>query len=160
MMETEELRGSFACPICGRDTPHHHSDEQVVAYQENELHRGDGWISVTLRQPTKRGWYLCSDIVVDPNQYGKKKDFWDHHPLWSQLSWFLWVRDGGRSGNMDNEIQEVLFYDPLDGGWRLRNLLGNAAVSGAESRRTVHATPKYWRELPANRQSTGGSDGR
>lgn len=30
---TQEPRGTFACPICGKDTPHHHTAPVVDAYQ-------------------------------------------------------------------------------------------------------------------------------
>ena len=28
-----ELKGTFACPICGQDTPHHHTSEEIEASQ-------------------------------------------------------------------------------------------------------------------------------
>ncbi|MBB4611722.1 hypothetical protein [Sphingomonas yabuuchiae] len=28
-----EGRGGFACPICGQETPHHHTSKVVDAYQ-------------------------------------------------------------------------------------------------------------------------------
>jgi uncharacterized Zn finger protein (UPF0148 family) len=28
-----ELKGTFACPICGQDTPHHHTKEEIEAAQ-------------------------------------------------------------------------------------------------------------------------------
>jgi hypothetical protein len=28
-----ELTGTFTCPICGQDTPHHHTPEEVAARQ-------------------------------------------------------------------------------------------------------------------------------
>ena len=90
----DDLNGTFACPICGLDKPHHHPDEQVAAYREDQVRR-DGWTSVAHRQPKESGWYLCLGIEVDPDQYGKKKDFWTPNERWSQLSWFRWVRNAG-----------------------------------------------------------------
>ena len=158
-MEEQELHGSSVCPICGVDRPHWHSDEQTAAYREDQVHGGDGWTSVALRQPKEWGFYLCLDVRIDPDQYGKPKDFWQGHERWSQLSWFLWVRDGGKMGRTERDIPEVLFYDNIQGNWQLRNLLGNAAVSGAESRHPVIANPRYWRPLPVARKSTGSANG-
>lgn len=149
-----KAKGTFACPICGHDKPHHHPDKQVAAYREDQV-RNDGWISTAHRQPNKGGWYLCLGVEV-PNDYGKNPDDgFLAHQRWSVISWLNWVRNGGaicgRYTTTESEIQEVLFYDH-DGvfrGWRLRNLLGNAVPSGAESRFAVYAKPKYWRELPA-----------
>ena len=140
--------GTFACPICGVDVPHSHTEDEQKAYHEEQLRPKDGWIRAQLQKPKERGWYLCRGVEIDRDQFGKAKDIWDHHPRWSQLSWFKWVRDGGARGWMEYEIPEVLFFDPIYGGWQLRNLLGNAVPSGAESRHRVMADPKYWRELP------------
>ncbi len=141
--------GTFACPICGTEVPHPHTEAEQKAYREEQLHpRQDGWNRTELKKPNKRGWYLCVGVEVPADQYGKPKDFWDNNEQWSQLSWFAWVRLGGARGWSENEIQEVLFYDPMYGGWQLRNFLGNAVISGAESRHQVRANPKYWRELP------------
>lgn len=152
-IELSELAGTFACPICGVDKPHPHTEEQQKAYHEEQLRgsfhaNGDGWIRTELRQPKERGWYLCRGVEVPPDQFGKPKDFWDRNDRWSQLHWFNWVRHAGNSGWSEEEIQEVMFYEPIYGGWRLRNFLGNAVPSGAESRHRVTAYPKYWRQLP------------
>lgn len=147
-----EAQGTMACPICGVDRPHWHSDEQTAAYREDQIHQGDGWVSAAHRQPAVPGWYLCADIKIDRKQFGEKKDFWAPNDRWSQLSWFLWVREAGTHGAWENEIPEVLFYDPRAGGWFLRNFLGNAVPSGAESRHAVSAEPKYWRDLPLRRK--------
>jgi hypothetical protein len=164
-IELPEPTGTFECPICRIDHPHAHTDAQEKAYREEQL-RGqfqhgseskDGWNRIELKQPKERGWYLCRGIEIPADQFGKPKDIWDHHPRWSQLSWFNWVRSGGMRGWSENEIPEVLFFDPIYGGWQLRNLLGNAVVSGAESRHRVTAYPKYWRELPGFTNS-GGSE--
>jgi hypothetical protein len=151
VLSMSELVGTFACPICGVDVPHPHSDAQQKAYHEEQLRGGiacDGWIRAELRQPKERGWYLCLGVEVPPDQFGKPKDFYDRNDRHSQLHWFNWVRQAGNVGWSDQEIQEVLFYEPIYGGWRLRNCLGNAVRSGAESRHRVAAYPKYWRELP------------
>ena len=152
--EAEEPQGTFACPICGIDTPHWHSDEQTSAYREDQIYRDDGWTSAAHQQPKNRGWYLCLHVAIPREQFGEKKDFWDIHTMWSQLSWFLWVRDGGCQSRLSSEIPEVLWFDPLYKRWQLRNLLGNATPSGAETRKSVLALPKYWRELPKIRKVT------
>jgi hypothetical protein len=150
----QEVSGTFACPICGVDMPHSHSETEQKAYHEEQLrgqlhgNEGDGWIRTELRRPKARGWYLCRGVEVHADQFGKPEDIWHHHPWWSQLSWFKWVREAGRHGYSDSEIAEVLHFDPYHGGFTLRNYLGDAVVSGAESRYPVIARPKYWRELP------------
>lgn len=156
-----EPKGTSACPICGLEIPHPHTEAEQSAYREEQL-RGavDGWIRTELRRPKERGWYLCRGVEVPADQFGKPKDFWDNHPRWSQLSWFKWVRTGGARGWSESEIPEVLFFDPMWGGWQLLNLLGNAVPSGAESRHRVEAKPKYWRELPGFTASGGTVDER
>ena len=151
---SEELRGTFSCPICGYDKPHAHSDEQTAAYHEDQIHRDDGWINAAHQDPERSGWYLCSGVQIDPEQFGKPEDFWDRNDRRSQLSWLIWVRNGASYG----DIPEVLFFERTSGGWQLRNLLGDAVVSGADCRYAVHAKPKYWRELPKIRalKSKGG----
>lgn len=32
-------KGTFACPICGKDTPHQHTAEVVAFHRENEAYR-------------------------------------------------------------------------------------------------------------------------
>lgn len=140
-----DVVGTYTCPICGLDKPHHHPDEQVLAYREDQIRR-DGWTSAAHRQPKESGWYLCFGVEVNPDQYGKKKDFWTANERWSQLSWFIWVREAGSHGVAECEIPEVLYFD-RNSGWKLRTFLGNAIVSGAESRFPVYAKPKYWRDL-------------
>ena len=140
------IRGTFACPICGVDTPHGHSQKEIDAYQA-DMRAQDGWTSTACRQPKESGWYLCVDIEVPQNQYGEKNDFWHSHPKWSQLWWFKWVREIGARGQEDN-VPEVLYWDRTYNGWQLRNYLGDAVPSGEESRYRVIALPKYWRELP------------
>lgn len=147
-----EAEGTFACPICGYDKPHHHSDKQVAAYREDQA-RNDGWTSAQHRNPKKSGWYLCLGVEIDLHQYSEPKGFWGHHPRWSQLSWLKWVREAGarQGADSEHEVQEVLYFDALgQRGWYLRNWLGNAVPSGAESRFSVGAQPKYWRDLPAS----------
>lgn len=135
-----EATGTFACPICGYDKPHPHSEAEQAAYREDQMRGNDGWTSNAKRRPAKRGWYLCRDVEVP----FKRPGFDDWNPRSSQLSWFLWVRDGASCGD---KVPEVLHFDGTR--WSLRNLLGNAAVSGAESRYEVEACPRYWREVPA-----------
>lgn len=38
-------KGTSACPICGRDTPHYHSPEQVANHRDTEA-----WVEESLRQ--------------------------------------------------------------------------------------------------------------
>jgi hypothetical protein len=33
IMAEENLKGTFACPICGQDTPHHHTQEEIDVAQ-------------------------------------------------------------------------------------------------------------------------------
>lgn len=131
--------GTFACPICGRDTPHPHTKKVQDAYLEDQL-RNDGWTSTAKRLPKESGWYLCLGVVVPRGQYGTSSD--------SQLDWFLWVRDGG-ARDVETKVPEVLYFNHTEGSWRLRNLLGNATLSGAENRWRVQADPRYWRDIPA-----------
>src|SRR5690242_21053165 len=119
------MNGTFACPICGQDTPHGHPNEVVVAYRADQI-RNDGWTSTIKAQPTESGWYLCRDVDVPSTQ--NLND--------SQLGWFLWVRDGKAQGQ---QIPEVLHYCRMRQRWTLRNLLGNASISGRESRWEVEA---------------------
>lgn len=125
------LGGTFACPICGYDKPHGHSEEVQAAYRDDQI-RNDGWTSTIKRTPAESGWYLCADVEVPYNG--------DH-----QLSWFLWVRQGAARGE---KVPEVLYWDAMYQSWTLRNLLGNATVSGEESRHRVYAAPRYWRDVP------------
>lgn len=32
-MTDSALKGTYACPICGQDTPHHHTQEEIEAAQ-------------------------------------------------------------------------------------------------------------------------------
>jgi len=150
----EELRGTFACPICGYDKPHAHSDAEQKAYHEEQLRSQwpstDGWKRTIIKKPPIPGWYLCRGIEIPGDQYGEKKDFWDRHPMFSQLAWFIWCREGGQHGDAGNDIPEVLYFESLPNArFVLRNLLGDAVPDGHENRRRVIAYPKYWRELPA-----------
>ena len=152
-MADDTPTGTFACPICGYDKPHHHPEEQVEAYRADAV-RDDGWTTTQARNPKESGWYLCSGIEVDLEQFGEPSGFYDHHPKWSQLHWLKWVRQAGNAGLYnERDIPEVLYFDKRQdhfGGWRLRNFLGNAVASGAESRFPVHAQPKFWRPIPEN----------
>jgi hypothetical protein len=150
--KTEELRGTFACPICGYDKPHAHSEEEQKAYHEEQL-RGqfpstDGWNRTAIKKPTMPGWYLCRGIEIPPDQYGVKKDFWTPNQRYSQLSWFLWCRKAGQNGCFGDEVPEVLYFS-RESVFSLRNFLGDAVPSGHENRRRVVAYPKYWREIPS-----------
>jgi hypothetical protein len=131
----EQVRGTFSCPICGVPHPHAHSAQTQRAYQEDQI-RNDGWISTAKIRPTERGWYLCMGIDIP-----KTQDWMNEQ----QLDWFLWVREAAARG--EELIPEVLYFDGQS-QWSLRNMLGNAVYSGAENRRQVFATVKYWRPVP------------
>lgn len=154
-LTVDEPTGTFACPICGTDKPHCHTEGEQKAYHEEQLRgqplHADGWIRSDLQMPKERGWYLCRGVEIEADQYGKPADFWDHHPRWSQISWFLWVRAAANQGYSDSQIPEVLYFDPMWSpySFTLRNFLGNAVPSGAESRHRVVAHAKYWRQVPA-----------
>lgn len=121
----------------------------MAAYHADQ-ERADGWTSTAHRQPKEDGWYLCLGIEIDLEQYGSPKDFWHANERRSQLSWLLWVREAGASYCAAGGIQEVLRFERSHGRpvWTLRNFLGNATPSGAESRFAVEAQPEYWRDLP------------
>ena len=156
MTNEPEAQGTFACPICGHDKPHHHPDEQVAAYREDQ-ERDDGWTSPVHRQPKEDGWYLCAGVEVDADQFGGPQDGYLAEHRWRQLSWLKWVREAGaRQGpGWEHEVQEVLYYSRRgQSGWYLRNWLGNAVPSGEESRFPVRAQPKHWRELPVGVRPT------
>jgi hypothetical protein len=50
-----ELKGTFACPICGVDSPHHHTEAEQRAYRQ----RRDWGIQIGLLQ---------GDPVLQPNE--------------------------------------------------------------------------------------------
>lgn len=133
-------KGTFACPICGVGEPHGHPDDVIAAYRYDQV-RNDGWTSTIKALPKHSGWYLCREVTIP------RKQNQDASVLNPQLSWFLWVRDGA-ARDIETAVPEVLHYEALDQRWSLRNLLGNATMSGAESRYRVYASPRYWREVP------------
>lgn len=96
--------------------------------------REDGWRSVADRQPDDSGWYLCHNVEVASR------------PENPQHCWFIWVRDFMTRDT--KPIPEVLFYYRSTKSCYLRNALGNAVVSGRESRTPVVAQPTYWRKVP------------
>lgn len=79
------LQGTFACPICGVDTPHAHREDEQRGYWEDQIRR-DGWNSFATRTPKESGWYLCNGITVPPDQQREPKSFGDYTPKWSQLN--------------------------------------------------------------------------
>lgn len=142
--EVNEAQGTFACPICGYDEPHAHSEAEQQAYRDDQI-RNDGWRSALIKRPTESGWHLCIGVEVA------------HIKDDSQRHWFLWVRDFmmGVSGCWKQEqVPEVLYYSKSDDAWMLRNALGNATSSGKEMRRPVEARVKLWREIPSIGKST------
>lgn len=136
-----EANGTFACPICGHAEPHGHPGDVIAAYRDDQV-RGDGWTSTIKARPKRSGWYLCREVTI-PRQQNQ-----DESTLQPQLSWFLWVREGA-ARDIETAVPEVLYYEALDQRWSLRNLLGNATISGAERRYRVYASPRYWREVPS-----------
>ena len=130
--------GTFACPICGHDRPHAHTEAEKHGYWEDQV-RADGWTSTDKQRPKERGWYLCLGVEFPKEACGFRRD---------QLSWFKWVRDAMCRGQRDAEIPEVLYFDQFD-GWSLRNALGDAHYDGSEGRHRVVVYPRYWREIPA-----------
>ena len=45
MMEVTEQSGTFACRICGKETPHYHSPEEVAEHDETEA-----WVEDSLQR--------------------------------------------------------------------------------------------------------------
>jgi hypothetical protein len=138
-----ELKGTFACPICGLDKPHAHSEAEQKGYREDQI-RNDGWTSTAKRRPSESGWYLCMDVEVPREQYGQ----YDDSPNARQLSWFLWVRSATVNPIQEKSVPEVLHFDRVTQRWTLRNCLGDATPSGREMRVEVSAKPRYWRSVP------------
>lgn len=147
--ELDAPQGTFACPICGVAKPHHHPDKQVAAYRDDQI-RGDGWTSYDHKSPSKDGWYLCVGIEVGQDQYGSKDEHgFQARERWAVLSWFKWVRDAAARHQPETEVPEVAYFYSEYGRpvWHLRNFLGNAVPSGAESRWPVQVRPKFWRAV-------------
>lgn len=143
---TETLaQGTFACPICGQETPHHHPDDQVAAYQDDNL-RNDGWVSVAHRSPrpdelwervpegTRTRLFLVRGHKIEvPN------------PDWHNVSYNAYQRVHEATG-YEAEVAE------WDRGYQLFRLLhwsGNARVDGSEGRHPVFIKPTHWRFVPA-----------
>lgn len=42
-MSATEAQGTFACPICGKDTPHYHSPVEVAEHRDTEA-----WVEESL----------------------------------------------------------------------------------------------------------------
>src|SRR6266404_7932960 len=50
----EDAVGTFQCPICGEDTPHRHSDEDVAAYRAWEIEKSEKLILLAREQGARR----------------------------------------------------------------------------------------------------------
>jgi hypothetical protein len=135
MDDTTELRGTFACPICGQESPHHHSDEQVAAYRDDQVRR-DGWTSAVVRLPRDRvgGFYLIRGhhIKVPKDDY-------------SNVSYNVYQRVTEGPGYP----AEVAQWDESHQSFALLHWAGNARLDGSEGRSPVFVTPTHWRDLPA-----------
>lgn len=138
MNDTTELRGTFACPICGQDTPHHHQPEVVEAYRSDQVRR-DGWVSTLVRLPKDMvsKFYLCRGhrIVPPPKEENEQR--------WSDIHGILWQR---RMGHMMDA--EVLQWDQGAQSFLLAQWIGPSTISGTDIRTPVYVKPTHWRELP------------
>jgi hypothetical protein len=135
MTDTTKVVGTFACPICGQDTLHHHSPEVVEAYRSDQVRR-DGWISTLVRLPTNEfpRFYLArGHEVVRPEDD------------WHNVSYVQYQRVQAYDIKKHGEVLE---WDPLQQRFLLLYWSGNARVSGEEGRRPVYVTPTHWRPLP------------
>ena len=141
--------GTFACPICGQDTPHHHSARQAAAYRDDQI-RNDGWISVAHRMPrddelwesvstgTRHRLFLVRGHkleVPDP----------DHH----NVSYNAYQR----YREMNGYEAEVVEYDRDRQSFCLLHWSGNARPDGKEGRSPVFVTPTHWRLIPVFKET-------
>lgn len=117
--------GTFACPICGLDKPHHHADEVVGAYRADEI-RNDGWISYPERFPEREGPYLVKDFSLVSHSLDAEGLIKAYSPAWGndQLIVGEWHRNPFR------------FSLPF----RVPNRFGEM--------QSIFVTPKFWREIP------------
>lgn len=123
--EPLEARGTFACPICGSETPHYHSDEVTEAWREDER-RADGWTSVSVRAPKSPGFYLCSGHELEGVDVVARAV----------------ARDRNERGGFP---AEVLKFSPMYGFW----LLQAPFIGSSMKRRLIFVSPRLWRPLPA-----------
>ncbi|GAB3763660.1 hypothetical protein GCM10028796_17560 [Ramlibacter monticola] len=141
MTGTTEARGTFACPICGKDTPHHHPDNVVAAYRDDQA-RQDGWISTLVRLPNDPvgKFYLCrGHEVIPPN-----KD--EDEGLWQEVHGMLWQRRmaaymGAEALQWDQDRQSFLLAQWTN--------MGNPDWKDSDRRAPVYVKPTHWREIPA-----------
>lgn len=139
MTDTTVSRGTFACPICGQDTPHHHPTHVVAAYRDDQVRR-DGWISTLVRLPKEMigKFYLCrGHKIVPPPQDENEWRFREIHGM-------LWQR---RTGHLMDA--EVLQWDEGAQSFLLAQWTGSGNLDGRDTRAPVYVTPTHWRELPA-----------
>jgi hypothetical protein len=133
MTDTTEALGTFACPICGQETPHHHPPQQVAAYQD-DLVRNDGWTSMAHKMPRPVGWsgfYLIRGHRLDVPQ-----------PDYNNVSYNVYQRRDERDGYP----AEVAEWDGSK--FMLLHWSGNARIDGTEGRSPVFVNPTHWREIP------------
>ena len=121
--------GTYNCPICGYGKPHGHSDDVTAAWRSDQV-RGDGWISVLVRMPASRGFYLCT---------GHKVTAHDDREVWRIAH-----------ERLPHFVTEVLHFDSIAGsGFHLPYAPWVGGARGIpSSQRLVWVQPTYWRELP------------
>jgi len=123
-----ELQGTFACPICGFDRPHHHDGPVVSAWRDDAI-RADGWTSCIVRLPKPPGFYLCT---------GHKFDLSHRH--------IDDLQDGVLHQRDDLGLPaEVLHFSPGHGFWLVQfPWVGRSAPR----RKMIYAHPTHWRDVP------------
>lgn len=131
---TSAALGTFACPICGVDNPHHHPDEQVAAYRDDQVRR-DGWISVLHRLPRE---YFPKFYLIRGHRIEVPKDDW------SNVSYNAFQRRSEGPGYP----AEVAEWDLARRSFLLLHWSGNARRSGEEGRSPVYVRPTHWRGTP------------
>lgn len=123
-------RGTFACPICGQETPHGHEPHVVAAYNDDQR-RLDGWTSTDVKLPTRQGFYLCRG-----HDLGKQAGNPDRRRHVAQAAI---DRCEHEKGGFPAEVLQ--FRD----GWRL---FSTPFVGSAMDRADIIVYPTHWRELP------------
>lgn len=125
--------GTFNCPICGYDKPHGHESVVVAAYHDDQV-RNDGWTSVIVSRPKKRGLYLCrGHKLIAPKA---NEDFYN-----VGYNGYQRIHE---NGGYEAEVLEF----SNDGHFCLLHYSGNALPSGEEGRHPVYVEPSHWMVLP------------
>ena len=83
-----EPSGTFACPICGQDTPHHHDDVDVLRWRQRTGQvalpdPGEVPLRCCVPHPTLEG-YFCSWALAHG---GDNHVWWRFTPTGTELSW-------------------------------------------------------------------------